>query len=141
MAQHLPDSKQSGCAKVLTNFYSPFESWNSGAGQDLCSWWNSGTTAVCRPAHERCYQRQQQVSTRNYSMCFPKPGLAGSRPLEHNDGRDCGRRVSIHLQSLMNRHGKQSAQAMIEMLRLRMHEPPRHDQRTTARPRRIILPS
>jgi len=95
LAKQLPDSKQSGCAKFLTNSTRRLLKAGISAGQDLCKRWNSAE-AVVSP-HERCYQRSTMLDLELTSMCFSrKPGaLAGFTAAGAATTGGLWRRVSI----------------------------------------------
>jgi len=123
-ALHFPHVNQSGCVKVLTNFYStPLPVGTRAVAKVYSAYveiWHDGH---CVARHERCYERHQQVlELEHYLDVFDrKPGaLAGSTALEQcrAQGRwpasyDCfWTRVS-------ERNGRQDGtRAMIEVLLL-----------------------
>jgi transposase len=85
-ALHFPHVNQSGCVKVLTNFYStPLPVGTRAAAKVYSAYveiWHDGH---CVARHERCYERHQQVlELDHYLDVFErKPGaLAGSTALE-----------------------------------------------------------
>ena len=83
---HFPQVNQSGCVKVLTNFYStPLPVGTSVEAKVYSAYvevWHGGR-AVAR--HERCYERHQQVLELDHylDVLMKKPGaLAGSTALQ-----------------------------------------------------------
>jgi len=85
-ALHFPQVNQSGCVRVLTNFYStPLPVGTTVEVKVYSAYveiWHAGR---CVARHERCYQRQQKVlELEHYLDTFEKkPGaLAGSTALE-----------------------------------------------------------
>ena len=85
-ALHFPHVNQSGCVKVLTNFYStPLPVGTRAVAKVYSAYveiWHDGH---CVARHERCYERHQQVlELEHYLDVFDrKPGaLAGSTALE-----------------------------------------------------------
>ena len=85
-ALHFPQVNQSGCVKVLTNFYStPLPVGTAVEVKVYSAYveiWHAGR---CVARHERCYQRQQKVLELEHYLdtLEKKPGaLAGSTALE-----------------------------------------------------------
>jgi len=83
---HFPQVNQSGCVKVLTNFYSaPLPVGTTVEAKVYSAYleiWHSGR---CMARHERCYQRHQQVLELGHylEVLYKKPGaMAGSTALE-----------------------------------------------------------
>jgi hypothetical protein len=129
---HFPTVNGSGCAKVLTNFYSaPLP---VGAAVEVKVYsayveiWHQGR---CVARHERCYERHQKVLELEHYLdtLTKKPGaLAGSTALEQC--RAQGRWPASYDQfwgALRERQGKQEGtRAMIDVLLLaREHGPAR----------------
>lgn len=83
---HFPQVNQSGCVKVLTNFYStPLPVGTTVEAKVYSAYveiWHSGR---CVARHERCYERHQQVLELDHylDVLLKKPGaMAGSTALE-----------------------------------------------------------
>ena len=83
---HFPHVYQSGCVKVLTNYYStPLAAGTRVEVKVYSAYievWHSGH---CRARHERCYERHQQILELEHylDVLQKKPGaLAGSTALE-----------------------------------------------------------
>ena len=123
-ALHFPHVNQSGCVKVLTNFYStplPVGTRVTAKVYSACvEIWHEGH---CVARHERCYERHQQVlELEHYLDVFErKPGaLAGSTALEQC--RAQGRWPASYDRfwaRVSEREGRQAGtRAMIEVLLL-----------------------
>jgi transposase len=123
-ALHFPHVNQSGCVKVLTNFYStplPVGTRVTAKVYSACvEVWHEGH---CVARHERCYERHQQVlELEHYLDVFErKPGaLAGSTALEQC--RAQGRWPASYDRfwaRVSEREGRQAGtRAMIEVLLL-----------------------
>lgn len=121
---HFPQVNQSGCVKVLTNFYStPLPVGTTVEAKAYSAYmeiWHSGR---CVARHERCYQRHQQVLELDHylEVLLKKPAaMAGSTALEQC--RAQGRWPSGYDRFWsMNseRYGRQAGtRAMIEVLLL-----------------------
>jgi transposase len=85
-ALHFPQVNQSGCVKVLTNFYStPLPVGTTVEAKVYSAYveiWHGGH---CVAQHERCYERHQQVLELDHylNVLQKKPGaMAGSTALE-----------------------------------------------------------
>ena len=85
-ALHFPQVNQSGCVKVLTNFYStPLPVGTTVEAKVYSAYveiWHEGH---CVARHERCYERHQKVLELEHylDVLEKKPGaLAGSTALE-----------------------------------------------------------
>ena len=85
-ALHFPHVNQSGCVKVLTNYYSTPLAAGTRVEVKVYSAtievWHGGH---CRARHERCYERHQQILELEHylDVLQKKPGaLAGSTALE-----------------------------------------------------------
>src|SRR6202034_2177402 len=120
---HFPHINASGCAKVLTNFYSAYvEVWHQ---------------AKCVALHERCYERHQKVLLLDHylDVLTRKPGaLAGSTALEQcraqggwpasydrfwgllkeREGRQAGTRAMIEVLLLGREYGAASVRRAVE---------------------------
>jgi hypothetical protein len=123
-ALHFPQVNQSGCVKVLTNFYStPLPVGTTVEAKVYSAYveiWHGGH---CVAQHERCYERHQQVLELDHylDVIERKPGaLAGSTALEQC--RTQGRWPAIYdrFWSLASeRNDRQTGtRAMIEVLLL-----------------------
>jgi transposase len=138
---HFPQVNQSGCVKVLTNFYStPLPVGTTVEVKVYSAYveiWHGGR---CVAQHERCYRRQQKVlALEHYLDVFQKkPGaLAGSTALEQcraqgrwprsydlfwdmataRVGRPAATRMMIDVLLLERRHGSRHVgQALEEAL-------------------------
>jgi transposase len=140
---HFPQINASGCAKVLTNFYSAPLPVGSSVDVKVYSAyveiWHHGR---CVARHERCYERHQKVLELDHYLdtLLKKPGaLAGSTALEQcraqgrwpasydqfwravgeREGRQAGTRVLIDVLLLNREHGaarvRQALEAALEM--------------------------
>ena len=135
---HFPQVNQSGCVKVLTNFYSTplpvattVETKVYSATVEI---WHGGH---CVARHERCYGRHQQVLELDHSLDVPvkKPGaMAGSTALEQcraqgrwpasydrfwsmasqREGRQAGTRAMIEGLQLSRTHGAARVRQAVE---------------------------
>ena len=123
-ALHFPRVNQSGCVKVLTNFYStPLPVATSAEAKVYSAYveiWHSGR---CVARHERCYERHQQVLELDHylDVLMKKPGaMAGSTALEQC--RAQGRWPASYdrfWSTTSERNGRQAGtRAMIEVLLL-----------------------
>jgi transposase len=121
---HFPSINGSGCARVLTNFYSaPLPVGTEVVGKVYSAYveiWHQGK---CVARHERCYERHQKVLELEHylDVLTKKPGaLAGSTALEQC--RAQGRWPASYDQFwevLRQRQGKQEGtRAMIDVLLL-----------------------
>ena len=123
-AVHFPHVNSSGCAKVLTNFYSvPLP-----VGAEVQAKVHSAYVEIwyqgeCVARHERCFSRQQKILNLEHYLdaLAKKPGaLAGSTPLEQ--WRAQGRwpaSFDRFWEALKQRRGKQDGtRAMIDALLL-----------------------
>jgi hypothetical protein len=132
-AIHFPHVNASGCAKVLTNFYSdPLPVGVEVQAKVHSSYveiWHQGERVA---RHERCFNRQQKVLNREHYLeaLAKKPGaFAGSTPLEQWRGQ--GRwpaSFDRFWEMLKRRRGCQQpgTRAMIDVLLLgRQHGYPR----------------
>jgi transposase len=123
-AVHFPLVNASGCAKVLTNFYSvPLPVGTEVQAKVHAAYvefWHHGQPVA---RHERCFGRQQKILDLEHYLeaLTKKPGaLAGSTPLEQwrSQGR-WPRSYDQFWEVLKQRQGKQNGtRAMIEMLLL-----------------------
>jgi hypothetical protein len=140
---HFPQINASGCAKVLTNFYSaPLPVGSSVEAKVYSAYveiWYQGRRVV---RHERCYERHQKVLELDHYLdaLLKKPGaLSGSTALEQcraqgrwpasydrfwravgeRDGRQAGTRAMIDVLLLSREHGaarvRQALEAALEM--------------------------
>jgi len=140
---HFPQINASGCAKVLTNFYSaPLPVGNSVEVKVYSSYveiWHQGRRVA---RHERCYERHQKVLELDHYLdaLLKKPGaLSGSTALEQcraqgrwpasydrfwraageREGRQAGTRVMIDVLLLSREYGaarvRQALEAALEM--------------------------
>ncbi len=135
---HFPQVNQSGCVKVLTNFYSTplpvattVEAKVYSATVEI---WHGGH---CVARHERCYGRHQQVLELDHylDVLVKKPGaMAGSTALEQcraqgrwpasydrfwsmasqRDGRQAGTRAMIEVLQLSRTHGAARVRQAVE---------------------------
>ena len=137
-ALHFPGVNQSGCAKVLTNFYStPLPVGTSVQAKvysDYVEIWHGGR---CVARHERCYERHQQVLELDHylDVLMKKPGaMAGSTALEQcraqgrwpasydrfwsqaneREGRQAGTRTMIEILLLSRTHGAGRVRQAVE---------------------------
>ncbi|MFP5211228.1 MAG: IS21 family transposase [Acidobacteriota bacterium] len=137
-ALHFPRVNQSGCVKVLTNFYSTPQPVGTRVEAKVYSAyveiWHGG---YCVARHERCYERYQQVlELDHYLDVFErKPGaLAGSTALEQcraqgrwpasydrfwsmvseRNGRQAGTRAMIEVLLLSRTHGGARVRQAVE---------------------------
>ena len=131
-ALHFPHVNQSGCVKVLTNFYStPLPVGTTVDAKVYSAYveiWHDGH---CVARHERCYERHQQVLELDHylDVLEKKPGaLAGSTALEQCRAQGRWPASYDRFWSIASeRDGRQAGtRAMIEVLLL---------SRTWARPR------
>ena len=142
-ALHFPQVNQSGCVKVLTNFYStPLPVGTSAEAKVYSAYveiWHAGH---CVARHERCYGRHQQVLELDHylDVLVKKPGaMAGSTALEQcraqgrwpasydrfwsiaseRDGRQAGTRAMIEVLLLSRTYGaarvRQAVEEALEM--------------------------
>ena len=140
---HFPQINASGCAKVLTNFYSaPLPVGSSVEAKVYSSYveiWHQGRRVA---RHERCYERHQKVLELDHYLdaLLKKPGaLSGSTALEQcraqgrwpasydrfwkaageRDGRQAGTRAMIDVLLLSREQGaapvRQALEAALEM--------------------------
>jgi transposase len=140
---HFPQINASGCAKVLTNFYSaPLPVGSSVEAKVYSSYveiWHQGRRMA---RHERCYERHQKVLELDHYLdaLLKKPGaLSGSTALEQcraqgrwpasydwfwkaageRDGRQAGTRAMIDVLLLSREQGasrvRQALEAALEM--------------------------
>jgi hypothetical protein len=121
---HFPQVNQSGCVKVLTNFYStPFVVGTTVEAKVYSAYveiWHSGR---CVARHERCYGRHQQVLELDHylEVLKKKPGaMAGSTALEQCRAQGRWPASYDRFWSLASeRNGRQAGtQTMIEVLLL-----------------------
>jgi transposase len=135
---HFPRVNQSGCVKVLTNFYStPLPVGTSVQVKIYSAYvevWHSGR---CMARHERCYERHQQVLELDHylDVLMKKPGaMAGSTALEQcraqgrwpasydrfwwlsseRNGRQSGTRVMIEVLLLSRTYGAARVRKALE---------------------------
>jgi transposase len=121
---HFPHINASGCAKVLTNFYSaPLLVGTSVQVKAYSAYIEVWHQAKCVARHERCYERHQKVLELDHYLdaLTKKPGaMAGSTALEQC--RAQGRWPASYDRFwglLKEREGKQSGtRAMIDILLL-----------------------
>jgi hypothetical protein len=121
---HFPHINASGCAKVLTNFYSaPLLVGTSVQVKAYSAYIEVWYQAKCVARHERCYERHQKVLELDHYLdaLTKKPGaMAGSTALEQC--RAQGRWPASYDRFwglLKEREGKQSGtRAMIDILLL-----------------------
>ena len=121
---HFPQINASGCARVLTNFYSaPLPVGTAVQVKVYSAYVEIWHQAKCVARHERCYQRHQKVLDLEHYLdaLTRKPGaLAGSTALEQC--RAQGRWPASYDQFwglLKEREGKQAGtRAMIDVLLL-----------------------
>ena len=142
-ALHFPHINASGCAKVLSNFYSAPLPVGSSVEAKVYSAtveiWHQGRRVA---SHERCYERHQKVLELDHYLdaLLKKPGaLPGSTALEQcraqgrwpasydrfwraageREGRQAGTRVMIDVLLLGRTHGsarvRQALEAALEM--------------------------
>jgi transposase len=140
---HFPQINASGCAKVLTNFYSaPLPVGSSVEAKVYAAYveiWHHGRRVA---RHERCYERHQKVLELDHYLdaLLKKPGaLSGSTALEQcraqgrwpasydrfwkavgeREGRQAGTRAMIDVLLLSREHGaapvRQALEAALEM--------------------------
>jgi transposase len=123
-ALHFPRVNQSGCVKVLTNFYStPLPVGTSVQAKVYSAYveiWHSGR---CVARHERCYERHQQVLELDHylDVLMKKPGaMAGSTALEQCRAQGRWPASYDRFWSITSeRNGRQAGtRAMIEVLLL-----------------------
>ena len=140
---HFPQINASGCAKVLTNFYSaPLPVGTSVEAKAYSSYVEIWYQGRCMARHERCYERHQKVLELDHYLdaLLKKPGaLSGSTALEQcraqgrwpacydlfwkaaseREGRFAGTRVMIDVLLLRREHGakqvRQALEAALEM--------------------------
>lgn len=131
-AVRFPTVNSSGCAKVLTNFYSvPVPVGTEVQAKIHAAYVELWSEGQCVARHERCFGRQQKVLDLNHYLdaLEKKPGaLAGSTALEQ--WRAQGRWPACYdryWDGLKQREGKQAGtRAMIEILQLgQQHGPAR----------------
>jgi hypothetical protein len=123
-ALHFPHVNQSGCVKVLTNFYStPLPVGTSVEAKVYSAYVEVWRAGHCVARHERCYERHQQVLELEHylEVLEKKPGaMAGSTALEQC--RTQGRWPASYdrfWSMSSERNGRQAGtQAMIEVLLL-----------------------
>ena len=123
-AVHFPQVNSSGCARVLTNFYSvPLPVGVEVQAKVYSSYVEIWYQGECVARHERCFQRQQKILNLEHYLeaLTKKPGaFAGSTPLEQ--WRAQGRwpaSFDRFWESLKQRRGKQpGTRAMIDVLLL-----------------------
>ena len=129
---HFPEVNGSGCARVLTNFYSaPLPVGTTVEVKVYSAYVEIWHEARCVARHERCYERHKKVLELDHylDVLMKKPGaLAGSTALEQC--RAQGRWPASYdrfWSGLRERQGKQEGtRAMIEVLLLaREHGPER----------------
>lgn len=142
-AVRFPTVNSSGCAKVLTNFYSvPLAVGTEVQAKIHAAYVELWSQGKCLARHERCFGRQQKVLDLNHYLdaLEKKPGaLAGSTALEQwraqgrwpasydrywdglkqREGKQAGTRAMIEILQLGQRHGPaRLRQAIEEALRL-----------------------
>jgi transposase len=123
-ALHFPQVNQSGCVKVLTNFYStPLPVGTTVEAKVYSAYveiWHGGH---CVARHERCYERHQQVLELDHflNVLQKKPGaMAGSTALEQCRAQGRWPAIYDRFWSLASeRNDRQTGtRAMIEVLLL-----------------------
>ena len=121
---HFPQVNQSGCVKVLTNFYStPLPVGASVDAKVYSAYVEIWRTGHCVARHERCYERHQQVLELEHylEVLQKKPGaMAGSTALEQCRAQGRWPASYDRFWSLASeRNGRQAGtRAMIEVLLL-----------------------
>jgi len=135
---HFPQVNQSGCVKVLTNFYStPLPAGTKIEAKVYSAYveiWHGGH---CVAQHERCYRRHQQVLELDHylDVLVKKPGaMAGSTALEQcraqgrwpasydrfwsiaseREGRQAGTRAMIEILLLSRTYGAARVRQAVE---------------------------
>jgi len=135
---HFPGVNQSGCVKVLTNFYStPLPVGTTVEAKGYSAYveiWHAGH---CVARHERCYGRQQQMLELEHylDVLVKKPGaMAGSTALEQcraqgrwpasydrfwslaseREGRQAGTRTMIEVLLLSRTYGSARVRQAVE---------------------------
>jgi transposase len=137
-AVHFPQVNQSGCVKVLTNFYStPLPVGTSVEAKVYSAYVEIWHRGHCVARHERCYERHQQVLELEHYLdtLQKKPGaMAGSTALEQcraqgrwpvsydrfwsmaseRDGRQAGTRAMIEVLLLSRTYGAVRVRQAVE---------------------------
>lgn len=135
---HFPQINASGCAKVLTNFYSaPLPVGASVEAKAYSSYVEIWYQGRCVARHERCYERHQKVLELDHYLdaLLKKPGaLSGSTALEQcraqgrwpacydrfwkaaseREGSSAGTRVMIDVLLLRREHGAERVREALE---------------------------
>jgi transposase len=135
---HFPHINASGCAKVLTNFYSaPLPMGTSVQVKVYSAYVEVWHQAKCVALHERCYERHQKVLLLDHylDVLTRKPGaLAGSTALEQcraqggwpasydrfwgllkeREGKPAGTRAMIDVLLLAREHGAARVRRAVE---------------------------
>ena len=123
-ALHFPQVNQSGCVKVLTNFYStPLPVGTTVEVKVYSAYVEIWRDGHCVAQHERCYERHQQVLELDHylNVLQKKPGaMAGSTALEQCRAQGRWPASYDHFWARVSeREGRQTGtRAMIEVLLL-----------------------
>ena len=126
-ALHFPQVNQSGCVKVLTNFYStPLPVGASVEAKVYSAYVEIWRAGHCVARHERCYERHQKVLELEHylEVLKKKPGaMAGSTALEQCRAQGRWPASYDRFWSIASeRNGRQAGtRAMIEVLLLEPH--------------------